>query len=130
MTAMKQGDTVIDTTGYYGVIDSGTSVLVGGAKLVDPLIEGIIVAQDCSNLDKLPTITFQFDDQDYPLTAEDYVLKITEGDETECMLGVQSMTFPEGFNYFIVGDVFLRKYPAYFDLNDNSVSFQVAKSLA
>jgi len=37
------------------------------------------------------------------------------------------MDFPAGFDYFIVGDVFMRKYPSYFNLNENTVSFQVAK---
>ena len=43
-------------------------------------------------------------------------------------MGIQSMAFPEGFNYSILGDVFMRKYLSYFNLNDNAVSFQVAKS--
>lgn len=34
---------VVDTTGYRGAIDSGTSLIIGAATLVDPLIEGIVV---------------------------------------------------------------------------------------
>jgi Eukaryotic aspartyl protease len=49
---------------------------------------------------------------------------------TECLLGIESMAFPEGFNYFIVGDVFMRKYPSYFNLNDNTVSFLVQNTIA
>tara|TARA_B110001450_G_C17592000_1_gene469323 strand:- start:173 stop:397 length:225 start_codon:yes stop_codon:yes gene_type:complete len=74
-------------------------------------------------------MTFTIDSTDYELDASDYVLKITEGGQSECLIGVQSMDFPEGFNYFILGDVFMRKYPSYFNLNDNTVSFQVAKTL-
>jgi len=33
------------------------------------------------------------------------------------------MAFPEGFNYFILGDVFMRKYPSYFSRDTNTVSF-------
>ena len=40
------------------------------------------------------------------------------------------MDFPEGFNYFILGDVFMRKYPSYFNLDENTVSFMVASTLA
>jgi hypothetical protein len=40
------------------------------------------------------------------------------------------MDFPAGFNYFIVGDVFMRKYPSYFNLNDNTVSFLVQNTIA
>ena len=90
---------------------------------------GITVKKDCSNIDSLPSMTFTIDETDYELDASDYVLKITQGGQSECLLGVQSMDFPEGFNYFILGDVFMRKYPSYFNLNDNTVGFQVAKSL-
>jgi len=54
-------------------------------------------------------------------------LKVTELGQSECLLGIQSMEFPEGFDYFILGDVFMRKYPSYFNLNDNSVSFLTSK---
>jgi hypothetical protein len=42
------------------------------------------------------------------------------------------MKVPEGraFPYFILGDVFMRKYPSYFNLNDDTVSFQVANTVA
>jgi len=60
------------------------------------------------------------------LAGKDYALKVAAAGQSECLLGIQSMAFPEGFNYFILGDVFMRKYPSYFNLNDNTVSFQVA----
>lgn len=72
-------------------------------------------------------MTFTIDGQDYVLTAKDYVLNV----EGQCLLGVQALpgTIPAGFNYFILGDVFMRKYPSYFNLNDNTVSFLVAKTI-
>jgi cathepsin D len=129
LDSIAQGDSKIDASDYKAVIDSGTSLLVGPKKIVDPLIKGITVKKDCSNIDSLPSMTFTIDETDYELDASDYVLKITQGGQSECLLGVQSMDFPEGFNYFILGDVFMRKYPSYFNLNDNTVSFQVAKTL-
>ena len=129
LDSIAQGDSKIDASDYKAVIDSGTSLLVGPKKIVDPLIKGITVKKDCSNIDTLPSMTFTIDEADYELDASDYVLKITQGGQSECLLGVQSMDFPEGFNYFILGDVFMRKYPSYFNLNDNTVSFQVAKTL-
>lgn len=124
-TSIAQGTKKIDASKYKAVIDSGTSLLVGPKAIVDPLISGIDVATDCSNLDTLPDITFTIDTTDYTLTGTEYVLNV----QGECLLGIQSMAFPEGFNYFILGDVFMRKYPSYFNLNDNTVGFQVAKSL-
>jgi len=129
LDSIAQGDSKIDASDYKAVIDSGTSLLVGPKKIVDPLIKGITVKRDCSNIDSLPSMTFTIDQTDYELDASDYVLKITQGGQSECLIGVQSMDFPEGFNYFILGDVFMRKYPSYFNLNDNTVSFQVAKTL-
>jgi len=55
-------------------IDSGTSLIVGPAELIDPLIEGITVNQDCSGKESLPNITFTLDDTDYELSWEDYVV--------------------------------------------------------
>lgn len=100
--------------------------MVGPKELVDPLIDGIPKQPDCSKLDQYPDMTFTIDNTSYTLTPQEYVLNI----QGQCLLGVQSMAFPEGFNYFIMGDVFMRKYPSYFNLNDNTVSFQVAKTLA
>jgi len=127
LKSVAQGTKVIDASKYKAVIDSGTSLLVGPKELVDPLIQGIRVRKDCSNVKNLPTMSFTIDSQTYTLEPSDYVLSITQSGVTECLLGVQSMDFPAGFNYFIMGDVFMRKYPTYFNLNDNTVSFQVAK---
>jgi hypothetical protein len=125
LDSVAQGSTKIDASKFKAVIDSGTSLLVGPKAIVDPLIKGIPSQPDCSKLDTYPDMTFTMDGQDYVLTAHDYVLQV----QGQCLLGVQSMAFPAGFDYFILGDVFMRKYPSYFNLNDNTVSFQVAKTI-
>jgi len=125
LNSLQQGDNAkIDASKYKAVIDSGTSLLAGPKELVTPLIEGISVKSDCSNLESLPALTITIDNTDYQLEAKDYVLQITQGKSTECILGIQALNFPEGFDYFIFGDVFMRKYPSYFNANDNTVSFQ------
>jgi hypothetical protein len=43
LDSVAQGDTKIDASEYKAVIDSGTSLLVGPKKIVDPLIKGIKV---------------------------------------------------------------------------------------
>ena len=122
LDSIAQGTKKIDASKYKAVIDSGTSLLVGPKEIVGQLIDGIEVKKDCSNLDSLPDMSFTIDSTTYTLSAKDYVLNV----QNNCLLGVQAMDFPEGFNYFILGDVFMRKYPTYFNLNDNTVSFQVA----
>jgi hypothetical protein len=120
LNSMQQaGQAAVSKTGLKAVIDSGTSLLVGPKALVDSLISGIEVAKDCSNLSTLPDLTFTIDNTDYVLTATDYALNV----QGQCLLGIQSMDFPEGFNYVILGDVFMRKYPSYFSRDSNTVAF-------
>ena len=68
---------VVDTTGYKAAIDSGTYLIMGPNTLFTPLLEGIVVNQDCSGFDALPNITITLDSIDYVLTPADYVLKET-----------------------------------------------------
>lgn len=129
LTGLKQGSTAIPSNNFKAVIDSGTSVLVGPKTLVDPLIKGITVNSDCSGLDSLPSITFQIDNIDYTLTPRDYVLQVTQGSDTECVLAVMGQDFPAGFDYFILGDTFMRKFYSFFDKKNNRVGFLNAEKL-
>lgn len=38
-------------------------------------------------------------------------------------MGIMSMAVPDDFHYIIVGDVFMRPYPTYFNRNDDTVTF-------
>lgn len=113
----------VDTTGYKAAIDSGTSLIMGPNTLFQPLLEGITVEQDCTGVEDLPNITITFDAVDYVLTPDDYVLKETIGKQTQCIMGIMGADLPDDFKYVIVGDVFMRPYPTYFNGNDNTVSF-------
>lgn len=128
-TSAAQGSNKIDVTGYKAVIDSGTSVLVGPTEIVTKLTDGITVNADCSNNSTLPNISFFLDDIEYVLTPDDYVLKVTELGKSECVLGLMGSSFPSGFNYFILGDIFIRKFYTYFDKNNNRVGFAVPADL-
>jgi len=51
---------------------------MGPKDLVDKITgAGVNVKSDCSNIGSLPVLTFTIDGKDYPLTAEEYVIKIT-----------------------------------------------------
>ena len=128
LTGLKQGDTVVPADGIMGVIDSGTSLIAGPKSVVDPLIDGITVDKSCTGLDALPNLTFTLDDHDYVLTPNDYVLQVTQLGQTQCLLGIQSIDAPEGFNYIIMGDVFMRPYPTHFDYDKNEVTFFTEKA--
>merc|ERR1712146_326897 len=107
------------------VVDTGTSIITGPSSKLNPIISKIgTVKPDCSNLDSLPTISFTLAGKDFDLEPEFYVLKITEGGETECQLGMQAM---DQLGLWILGDPFLRKYYTVFDRANNQVGFATAK---
>lgn len=126
LTSMTGPNGTINTTGYKAAIDSGTSLIIGGAEIIDPLIAGIVVDETCAGIELLPDITFRFDDIDYVLTYNDYVVPVTEFGTTQCLMGIMSYELPPEFNYVIVGDVFMRPYATHFSRNDNTVSFYTA----
>jgi hypothetical protein len=123
MVSMTGPNGTIDTTGWKAAIDSGTSLIIGSTPIINELIDGIVVDQMCEGIEDLPDITFRIDETDYVLTALDYVVQVTEFGTTQCLMGIMGMDVPEGFDYFIVGDVFMRPYATHFSRNDNTVSF-------
>ena len=114
----------VSTAGYIAKIDSATSLIIGPISLVKPLIEGITVEQDCSNIDSLPDITFTIDDKAYPLSAKDYVLhSFSSFGLMQCLMGIIGTRLPRSVDYMILGDIFMRRYPTHFNGNDNTVTF-------
>jgi len=79
LTGMKSMHEFIDAKGYKAVIDSGTSLIVGPHSLIKPMLEGIVVDSDCSNVDRLPNLSFIIDDVEYSLEPNDYVLRLSQG---------------------------------------------------
>ena len=126
LDSIAQGENVIDASNYQGVIHSRAALITGPKEIIDPLIAGITVKENCFDLDLLPNITFTFDGTAYVLTPYDYVISIIKGGAAKCILGVQSME-TAGAGYIIIGNVFIKKYPSYFNFNDNTVSFMVGK---
>lgn len=120
------GKEKIDMSEYKWVIDSGTSLIMGPQELISKLTAGITVDQKCGNIDQLPNVTFTIDETDYTLTPEDYVIKVTELGQTACLNGIMGGPLPADFKYVILGDVFMRKYLTYFDMNNNRVGFAQA----
>lgn len=130
LDSVAQGSTKIPSDGYKAVIDSGTSVLVGPKTLIDPLIAGITVNEDCSGVENLPNLTWTIDGLDYTLTPNDYVLAVEQGGDKQCVMGVIGQDFPATFKYFILGDSFMRRYYSFFDKKNNRVGFIDAKNLS
>jgi len=109
------------------VVDTGTSIITGSSKKLQPIIDAIgVVNPDCSNIDSLPTISFVLGGKNFPLEPEYYVIKIKD-DVTgalECELGMQVLN---NAGLWILGDPFLRKYYTVFSRDGPSVGFALAK---
>ena len=120
-------DSKIDIQGYKAVIDSGTSAIIGPADLISKFIEGISVRSNCENLNDLPDLIFTIEETEYVLEPQDYVLKVTLLGATQCLIGIMPAQLPPDFNYFILGDVFMRKYYTHFDKTNDRVGFYDTK---
>ena len=93
-----------------GVLDTGTSMLIGPLAQMDIIMKDIKVDAKCQNIENNPTITFVINGVKFPLTPKDYVLNLP-GDE--CLPGMLGADFP----FFLLGDTFLRKYYSIYDMN-------------
>jgi len=107
------------------VIDTGTSIIIAPPYAIDSLISAIgPVKEDCSNLNKLPTIAFDLGIK-LPLTPDYYVIKSQNEDGSySCTLGIESSW--EITPFFILGDPFLRAYYSVYDRDSLTVGFAVA----
>lgn len=122
------GTTKVSATGIKGIVDTGTSLLVGDKTLIDEINAKIgTVSKDCSNLSKLPNTTIVIGGINYVLTPNDYVLKITSGGSSQCTNGFMGMDVPEQLkNALILGDLFISTYYTHFDYANNRVGFAPA----
>lgn len=102
---------------YTAIVDSGTSLIVGPYTVLGQFTDNINVAQDCSNVSSLPTIAFRIDNTDYELEGKDYAVEVAPG---QCVMGIQSVPL---MSQLILGDVFMRRYYVYFDMNNNEIGF-------
>ena len=122
------GTNTINISGIRGIVDSGTSLLVGDSALVNDINKFIgTVKQDCSNLNSLPTVTITINGNAYALAPVDYVLQITSGGQSQCINGFMGTSFPSQLaNTLILGDLFIRKFYTLFDFANSQVGFATA----
>jgi cathepsin D len=96
------------------ILDTGTSMIIGPVENMDVIMKDINIDAHCQDLDKNPTITFVINGVEFPLTPEDYVLKLGSETEQECMPGMMGADLVP---FYILGDTFLRKYYSIYDMN-------------
>jgi hypothetical protein len=113
-----------------GIIDSGTSLLVGPRREVTKLAAAVgakpnFTGQytiDCSVLDSIPDIVFTIEGIDYNIPGKSAVLQISGS----CIFAIMGMDFPKPGPQWILGDVFMREYYTVFNYLDQTLSFAKA----
>ncbi|WP_062268709.1 pepsin-like aspartic protease [Endozoicomonas arenosclerae] len=111
--------------GCPAVVDSGTSQLIVPKAVLAQFQNDIKVKEDCSDLDKLPTIKIQLSQFSYDLTPAFYVIKVPDQqNKLHCQLGIDAIDD----NSWILGDTFLRSKLSVYDLSGTRVGFATLAS--
>jgi cathepsin D len=104
-----------------GIVDTGTSLIVGSTALVNQILAIVPAKPDCKNISQYPSLFFNIGGDVYEITPDYYIIN----DMGACLLGVMAMdNLP--FNGFILGDVFIRQYYTIFDYGGQRVGFATA----
>ncbi|CBZ52709.1 Pepsinogen A1, related [Neospora caninum Liverpool] len=115
-------------------VDTGSSLITGPSEVINPLLQSLNVAEDCSNKDSLPTVTFVLEDTDgrlvkFPLKPSDYLVEEinSQGKSVTCAAGFIPMDVPAPRGpLFVLGNSFIRKYYTIFDRDHMMVGFMRA----
>lgn len=135
--ALQMEDVVFNGTSYktspdlLGIIDTGTSVIVGPTDVVEKMTAGFGPGKqkqvDCNALPHLPNLEFKFGSDNYVLKPEDYILKVNEGTKVVCIVGIMGLDLPPALGEaFIIGDSFIKAYYTHFDVGGSRVGFATA----
>jgi cathepsin D len=123
------GDKQMGPTTFNGIVDTGTSLMVGSKGIVQPIITAIGATQviDCSKRQSLPDYTLTIGGKNYAVPATEYILEITQFGQTQCLVGFQAIDFPASFGpTLIMGDIFIKYWYTEFDVGKERVGFAKA----
>lgn len=97
-------DVIFNGTSYKvnpdlaGIIDTGTSVIVGPSNVVDKMTAGFGPGKqkqvDCSTIPQLPDLIFKFGNDNFVLKAADYILQVQEATQVVCIVGILGLDLP------------------------------------
>jgi len=117
------------------IVDTGTSLITGPSYMVKALAEHLALQEiqkgvyeiDCARVPRMDPIVFTLGDKDYTLDANDYVWRVEQYGQEMCIFGVSGLDFPQDVeSYWILGDVFIRKYYSIFSFEKDNVGIGFA----
>ena len=128
MEGIKIGS--FSTSSTDGIVDSGTSLLVGPTADVSGIAEAIgakktLTGQytiDCDMVSSIPDMTFTIDGKEYTVPGSKIVIQTTG----MCLFAMMGMDFKAPGPKWILGDVFMREYYTVFDYEKEQVGFAKA----
>uniref|UniRef100_A0A670JAB7 Gastricsin n=1 Tax=Podarcis muralis TaxID=64176 RepID=A0A670JAB7_PODMU len=118
--------------GCQAIVDTGTSLLTVPQQYMASFAQAVGAQQNqygeyavaCSNVQNLPTISFNINGVSFPLPPSAYILN----NNGYCTVGIEPTYLPSqnGQPLWILGDVFLRKYYSVYDMGNNRIGFAAA----
>jgi len=117
------GKAVACTSGCKGIVDTGTSVIVGPTGQINLILNALNVKSDCSNYNSLPSLTVTLSGHSFTIPPKIYVLK----SGSQCAPLIQGEL---GTTLWILGDTFIRGFYTVFNRGTNQVGFAQLSSSA
>ncbi|XP_010439637.1 PREDICTED: aspartic proteinase A3-like [Camelina sativa] len=117
-------DTKKCSTGCQVFVDSGSSSIRGPPGLIADINGKIGAEQKCSNLEKLPDVTFTISGRSFSISPRDYIHQV----DNYCTSRFQAET-EAGVNYWTLGLPFMRAVHTVYDYSLPNVHIGFAKSV-